>query len=49
MKNEFEEHRYFMEISRLTPISKGEIEKFKMQLDYMWDYLLFNLLTTKND
>jgi hypothetical protein len=48
MKSEFEEHRYFMEISELKYISKVEIEQFVMHLNHMSDWLIFDLLTNKN-
>ena len=47
MKNEFEEHKYFMYISGLNPISDIEKEQFITHLNHMSDSLLFKLLTDK--
>lgn len=47
MKNEFEEHKYFMYISGLKPITDGEKETFIIHLNHMSDSLIFKLLTDK--
>jgi hypothetical protein len=45
MKNEFEEHKYFMSNPDLDIITLSEIETFIMHLNHMSDYLIYDLLT----
>lgn len=48
MKNEFEEHKYFMTISELKPIKPSEIAIFKIHLNHMSENLIYELLTNKD-
>lgn len=48
MKDEFEEHKYFMNISDLDIITLFEIRDFVIHLNHMSDSLIFDLLTNRD-